>query len=339
MYNSLTNQLQKEQQHYQTLGSSEQGQMVVMERGSRVIQLKPSQRDESAFWTQLSSLEKGEWNVGGDRTWISPECNYFVDSTGEYNIPEQLDPGSYRITSSANDPTIVTEQTLKLKHYVSQDEIELKLEKTYTRIPTPFQMNLSEDYKSLLEVSYIGYECQTKLTAAAAKEKAYCNIWSIMQVPMGGTALIPKWGKTQPLVMFSDEAAVEMGSHPQYVSLPYQGNSKFKLSFDALQSTGRFGYIRQLNETESSLIVRQFQVNPSGYYPDYPATDPDYLGSCMQFFFDGNQMGGFGELEYHAPAIGNEGNLCSEDVSQLYYFIGKTTQVAEIVEHMLGIKL
>ncbi len=161
-----------------------------------------------------------------------------------------------------------------------------------------------------------------------------------MQVPINGTILIPTLGKPQPLTMSTQDNEVAMDIHPRHIEIPIQGNNRFKISLDALQSVGRFGYLRKLNEEDSSLLIRQFQVHTASYYPDYPSGQLDHAGSCMQFFYDGCQMGGFAELEYHVPAIRYDGTSgASVDASQVYYFVGKTEKITKVIEQLLGIIL
>jgi len=333
---TIKQQLEDMKQKCTDIGNTGAERIVILERGSRVIELKTPNHDASAFWTNPSAIAEGDWNVGGDRTWISPELDYFTDDKGEYAIPEQLDPGSYKLEGDSLARSANTEQTFTLRSARTQEETQLILQKQYLPIPNPLSKNLSIEHSSLLDVSYAGYECQTRLESRGPDAESWCNLWSITQVPMGGTVLIPTIGSAEPLVMFKQAESIDMEVHPHCLKVAYDGSHSFKISLDALQSTGRFGYLRQINEEESSLLVRQFQVRPSGHYPDYPSYQPDYTGSCMQFFFDGNQMGGFGELEYHVPAIQGV-NSVSTDVSQLYYFVGKTADITKISKRMLGI--
>jgi len=346
---TIKHQLEELREKYTDIGHADAEQIVILERGSRVIELKAPDHTESAFWTNPSAIAEGHWNVGGDRTWVSPELDYFVDGSGEYGIPNQLDPGTYSLTADPLSHSASTEQTFIAINSRARKDIALNLRKQYSPIPNPLSTNLSPEHADLLGISYAGYECQTRLgvlseqpartvDAQGSDAKSWCNIWSITQVPMGGTVLIPTIGSAEPLVMFKQGDSIAMEVHPHYLKVAYDGSHRFKLSLDALQSTGRFGYWRQINEEESSLLVRQFHVRPAGHYPDYPGSQPNYTGSCMQFFFDGNQMGGFGELEYHVPAI-QGANSVSTDVSQLYYFVGKTAEIRKICERMLGIKL
>ncbi|WP_159888493.1 DUF6786 family protein [Paenibacillus puerhi] len=345
MSDSLLRQLTALHQNHRLLKDAQGGYAVILERGSRLIRLVPANCTESALWTDIHALEESSWNIGGDRTWISPEMDFFRDASGNYEIPAQLDPGSYRFVPSKKEGTVRTRQTCVLTHWPDQTVVPLSLIKEYSLIANPFLMIDSDEHRDLAQIPYIGYQCETRMEHLHETEHvsnallSNCNLWSIMQVPPGGTVLVPVLGDSEPLVMYREQEEIRINRQPHYTSFPFDGGSSFKLSYSTLQSAGRFGYYRRLSKETSSLIVRQFQVNPSALYPDYPEGKSDYTGSCMQFFYDGEKMGGFGELEYHAPSINGKDIRTQSDVSQLYYFVGESDQIAKLAHHMLGIPI
>lgn len=347
MPTTLISQLQQSGHTYADLSHEDGGRLIILEKGARALEMITAEQNNSAFWRDPSALTSDDnWNSGGDRTWVSPELEYFKDSSGNYQIPAHLDPGSWMLTQLSPSQAIAR-MTCELQHSSSSEEVKLDLEKRYTLLPNPLSMNMSSTLPDCSSISYMGYEVCTEmnltpvnrnstLSDSSSSPSGYCNLWSIMQVPPGGTILAPTYGSVRPLTMFSQTENIEMTLLPNGLQLPCAGPNSFKLSIDALSSTGRFGYLRQINDKKSSLIVRQFSVNPTGIYPDYPPNQPNHLGSCMQFYFDGGQLGHFAELEYHSPAlpIGIQGQ--STDVSQLYYFVGDVSSIQEIARVFLG---
>lgn len=351
-HSTLIDHLQSAGSRYKEIEGFHGGTIVVLERGSRVLAMIPSCSNENAFWSNPDALLNNTWNVGGDRTWVSPELEYFVNTSGSYDIPSQLDPGSWKFTREKHTLVVTTEQTTILQNRSTSDLIQLDFQKQVKAIPNPFHMNTSTHYDEIVRAGYIGYEVKTQMTVsptnqpkrrthhkATSANPEYCNLWSLMQVPQLGTALIPTRGQNQPYIMFGQREQINMKEHSHGVNLRYGGLHSYKLSFNALQSTGRFGYIRRLNDQESGLIIRQFQVDPSGIYPDYAENHKNTFGSCMQFFFDGGHMGGFGELEYHTPAVRIDIPSVSYDTSQVYYFVAKTELIHTIAHDMLGIPI
>jgi hypothetical protein len=352
MAESLKQELDRLNERYREIGSEETGRMLILERGSRMLEMRTRAGGESAFWTNPSALAEGSWNVGGDRTWLSPELDFHMDPQGTYFVPAELDPGTYRMADGEYPGMCECSQTFTIANRHTPHRINVSLRKRYSPLPNP--LRTSGITGAGFEAEYSGYECETLLWAwptvsvesgdeapqSGDKEKRgrWCNSWSIMQVPLGGIAIVPTIGNPRPDWMYGPDGEVGMTADSRHLRIPFTGGSRFKLSLDALQSAGRFGYVRKINEEESSLLVRQFQARPSGFYPDYPQHREDYEGSCMQFFCDGGQLGGFGELEYHAPAIRWEAfPRSSADVSQVYYFVGPARAIAETAEKLLGI--
>jgi len=329
------------------LSNGQGGLLLIREQGARALALWANKQEESAFWRADGvPLPELSWNVGGDRTWISPERDYYMDDSGQYAVPAQLDPGKWKIAQSS-DSLVAVSMDCELLHGPSGRTVLLHLEKQFTLASNPYAVNSGSSSRMDESVSYIGYEVHThmSLTPGASRSGAkddsapgFCNLWSVMQVPPGGRILVPSYGPVGPRTMFSQADTVDTELTPHGFRIPCEGAHSFKLSVDALSSTGRFGYLRRLDDSRSSLVVRQFTVHPSGIYPDYPPDDPQYKGSCMQFYYDGGQLGHFAELEYHSPALSIDAPGSSSDVSRVYYFIGPRENIEQISQDMLGLR-
>ncbi|MDG0812105.1 DUF6786 family protein [Cohnella rhizosphaerae] len=329
---------------YVKLTGEEGGTLLVLVRGGRVHDMSVTGGQAGAsFWTNPAALEAGGWNTGGDRTWVSPEIEYFTDSAGSYAIPPQLDPGRWTLVSSTGSEALVR-MTCELPYRASAARIRLDLEKRFAALPNPLRLNASLAARDWTSVRYVGYDVQTELELTpvaqegsdARANSGYCSLWSIMQVPAGGVALVPTRGPVAPMTMFAQREPDDIATTAGGVRIPCGGSYSFKLSFDAVASTGRYGYLRRLGASESSLVVRQFRVNPAGLYPDYPPDRPDYLGSCMQVYNDGGHLGGFAELEYQSPALPIDRPGRTNDASQVFHFTGPTKKIREIAELLLG---
>lgn len=329
---------------YVKLTGEDGGTLLVLVRGGRVHDMTVSGGQAGAsFWTNAAALDAGGWNTGGDRTWVSPEIEFFTDSAGSYAIPPQLDPGRWALKAATGREAVVR-MTSELSHRSSGTRIRLDLEKRFATLPNPLRMNASLAAREWDGVRYVGYEVQTDLELTPVQQKGsdeiakpgYCSLWSIMQVPAGGVALVPTRGPVAPMTMFAQREPAGIATTAGGVRIPCRGSYSYKLSFDAIASTGRYGYIRRLDASESSLLVRQFSVNPAGVYPDYPPDRPDYLGSCMQIYNDGGQLGGFAELEYQSPGLAIDRPGRTTDESQVFHFTGPTVKIREVAALLLG---
>ncbi len=328
------------------LSNGQGGLLLIREQGGRALALWANKQEESAFWRANGALlPELSWNVGGDRTWISPERDYFMDASGQYAVPAQLDPGNWKLVQSS-DSLVAVSMDCELLHSPSDRAVLLHMEKQFSLTPNPYTANSGSPARMNDSISYVGYEVHTRmiLTPGASRSRAkddsapgFCNLWSVMQVPPGGRILVPSYGPVGPRTMFAQADTVNTELTPHGFRIPCEGDHSFKLSVDSLSSTGRFGYLRRLDDNRSSLVVRQFTVHPSGIYPDYPPDDPQYKGSCMQFYYDGGQLGHFAELEYHSPALSIDAPGSSSDASRVYYFIGPHENIGQISQDMLGI--
>jgi len=344
MSQTMEAHLKQKGEPYVKLTDENGGTLLVLVRGGRLLDMTvPGGHEGASFWTNPAALDADGWNTGGDRTWVSPEIEYFTDSSGNYAIPPQLDPGHWMLIESSRREALLR-MTCELSHRASAAQIRLDLEKRFAALPNPLLMNASLAARDWTGVRYIGYAVLTALQlapalpvgSATASPSGYCSLWSIMQVPAGGIALVPTRGGALPMTMFAQREPADIAATACGVRILCGGSYSYKLSFDAVASTGRYGYIRELGASESSLVVRQFSVNPAGVYPDYPPDRPDYLGSCMQIYNDGGSLGGFAELEYQSPALAIDKPGRATDESQVFHFTGPAEKMREIAALLLG---
>jgi hypothetical protein len=96
------------------------------------------------------------------------------------------------------------------------------------------------------------------------------------------------------------------------------------------------GYLRK-NGRNSTLVIRNLAVNPSGEYVDVPWKDTDYLGFSTQACNINSGLGQFSELEYHIPAIGHRtGRVRCDDEAQIWAFRGPERLVLQVRRLLLG---
>jgi hypothetical protein len=121
------------------------------------------------------------------------------------------------------------------------------------------------------------------------------------------------------------------------VRIRIDGRERHKVGLRAADLIGKAGYLRMLDGAQMSLVIRNFQVNPSGEYIDTPWDDLGDLGYAFQAYNDDGALGAFGELEYHTPAVGGDTGLDSYvDRSQVWAFAGEEERILEIAEQLLG---
>ena len=68
------------------------------------------------FW----SGDKLDWNLGGARTWISPEADFYLDKEQNWFIPYVMDPGNYKLEQQDKNLVICSNE-FNIKNIKDQD--------------------------------------------------------------------------------------------------------------------------------------------------------------------------------------------------------------------------
>jgi hypothetical protein len=329
------------------LPGAEGGVVLVASAGARILRLT----DAAGFdhlWLH-PALEAGQpvppresdgWlNFGGDRTWIAPELHFFVrDRTRAmetYAVPSRLDPGAYVLEAGEDDVRLA--QTCTLRDYLGEDA-PLRIEKTIRTAANPLRDLNAPELAAGAE--YVGYSQVTTLALPEeAPSGARVGLWHLAQVPPGGVIGIPLTQPRAPRLYFGVPAPGQLEEMPAGVRLRVDGQTMLKIGLQAANVFGRMGYLRETGPETSALLIRNFAVNPSGQYLDAPWDDPTEteLGYAAQCYTDDGALGGFGELEYHAPGVGAWTGLAAcTDESQVWGFQGPMETISEIARQLLG---
>jgi len=340
---------------FSTLELQNSVSIVISQYGGRIFgpflppDIMPS--GESLFWTNgafaqpesfKGFLETGDWNLGGDRIWIAPEIQYNVhdrtDYWNTYNLPEQVDPGRYRMDQAEPGKwRLVQDMTLEA-HNIGSGTKELHLERLIHQAQDPLR-NLS-NYQELTDgVLFAGYE-QILSISENQRDDLMTEVWNLIQLNPGGLLLIP----TTPRVSYLDYYAPIDKSHqtlyPDHVRLRITGDRQYKVGYKAAHVFGRMGYYNHVDEGPAYLIVRSFFNNPSMPYAEEPADAPGAHGQSIHVYNDDGNLGGFGEMECNAQTIGGEaGRSASIDQLVLWLYVGAEDQLKEIGLQLLGIEI
>ena len=305
--------------------------------GGRVIALSPDS-ETNALWTNpaldspdsaRSFLESDDWlNSGGDRTWISPEIDTNVGDPSRfaetYQVPRAMDPAAYQVTSRRPD-SVTVETDMELRFNRSGRVVPLHLVKCVTVVKPP--VDVPEG------VSAAGYTLEVTLTAKRPlPPEVRPGIWNLLQVPGGGTITIPVRGAAQTAAFIGKPIFRAEGG---LVECEVNTDAGFKFGIHADNSLGAMHYLRGDGE-HAVLISRLFEVKEAGTYADVPCNDPEAHGYIHQIYVDDGNFGGFGELEHHSPAIGEQnGESAVRDRSQVWAFSGSAEAIAPLRNDLL----
>jgi len=322
--------------------------VLVLPYGGRVLGLFAAKGSDNFYWTNpaLNSsanarsffATNGWHNSGGDRTWLAPEIDVFLPRyprLDRYVQPRELDPGHYRVVGSVTG--LKLENRMRLRLTRSKKLVALKITKSFGPAPNPLRNERGVDLRN---VDYAGYTQHTslELSGASRTTKAQIGLWSLVQMPHGGDLLLPTFSRNKPRHIFSTVGTIprdDLLVSEHLVRYRMRQKGGHKISLRAAYMTGRAGYLYR-SDSQWSLVVRNFKVNPSGEYVDVPWNEPGRLGFSVQACNVNNGLGAFSEFEYHTPAIGHRsGARHCTDTSQVWAFRGSRTRVVRIARLLL----
>jgi hypothetical protein len=325
--------------------STDGTRVLVLPYGGRVLGLYSPGSDENFYWTHTALEAAGsargfytadQWhNSGGDRTWLAPEVDLFFPKFPRLDVYYQqrsLDPGNYRVLKSGASFALVNRFQVKLSRL--KQRVSLQITKRFGPALHPLRYERGLDLRG---VDYAGYTQFTslELLGASRKVKAALGIWNLVQMPHGGDLVIPTYSRTEPLRVFGSIPDEDLVVSDRLVRYRMRQAGEHKISIRAVATCGRVGYLR-LNGRQSTLIVRNFGVNPSGEYVDAPWKDTAYLGFSTQACNVNSGLGKFSELEYHIPAIGyRTGSVRCQDEAQVWAFRGSARKMQRISKLLL----
>lgn len=320
--------------------------VLLLPYGGRVLGLYAPGSEQNFYWTHpaLNSIdtarafyESKAWhNSGGDRTWLAPEVDIFLPDypkTETYFQPRELDPGNYEVVPSKKGVQLINQLTLRLSR--SRREVKLRMAKSIEPAPNPLR------YEKGLDLSAVAYAGYTQLTSLemlgdSPQEQPMIGLWNLVQMPHGGELLIPTYSRTEPKIWFGRISGEDLIVRDRLIRYKMRATGEHKLGVRAVATTGRVGYLYGTG-AETTLIVRNFIVNPSGEYVDVPWGDPNDLGYSTQACNVNSALGAFSELEYHIPAIGGKtGRARCDDTAQVWAFRGPEEGIRAVAHCLLS---
>ena len=312
--------------------------ILVLPFAGRILGLYPDMKTNQ-FWVNESisdaesarSFLDGEgWlNIGGDRTWISPEMETHTDDMNNYpdniDVPKAVDPGAYRV-KEVDNTAVTLESDMDVNFHQSKKHIKMNLKKQVVMMDNP-PLDLPE------KVEFAGYCMNSSLKVV---EQVTGNmrpgLWKLIQVPGGGEIFVPVKQGVEPRAFIGKP---EFSLANNLVKCRVETDSSYKFSIKAGYSKGLMIYINTEKEP-ASLVVRKFKVEDESLFADYSCLDPSDDGYMTEIYIDDGMYGGFGELEYHSPAIHvGKGENEVNDSSETWGFSGPAKEIKELCDSIL----
>ena len=276
-----------------------------------------------------------QWhNSGGDRTWLAPEADFFFPDYPDltrYWQQRDLDPGHYVVSRDGGELAWATRATLALSR--GKRTVEVEISKSLSPALNPLRYECGRE---LAGVKYAGYTLTTALALITADHDCDISLWDLLQMPHGGAMLVPTYSRTEPKIWMGSIGSDDLIVGDHLVRYNMRAAGEQKLGIRATAITGRAGYWYG-SGAETSLVIRNFQVNPSGAYVDIPWTEPENFGFAFQACNVHSGLGAFSELEYHVPINRTPSDRSrSEDRSQVWAFRGPEERIRSVAQGLLS---
>jgi uncharacterized protein DUF6786 len=316
--------------------------VLILPYGGRILGLFPPGSDRNFLWTHpsLQSADTAiafyagsDWhNSGGDRTWLSPEVDFFFPeypNLTPYVQPREFDPGNYKLHCDEGRFVLSNEFVSRLSR--SRLEPELRITKYLEPAANPLR---SQNESFLSRLQFAGYTLRTRLEVLSrSAQSTPISLWSLLQLPHDGELLIPTFSRSSVRTYFGEISADDLSISDHLIRYRMRAAGEHKIGLQPHALIGRAGY-RTSSAGESSLVIRNFFVNPSGDYVDVPWGEPDFPGAAVEACNVYGRWGRFSELEYHAPAINGQTRSACEDESQIWAFRGAEEDILR-ASHLL----
>ncbi|MFZ5518667.1 MAG: DUF6786 family protein [Candidatus Zhuqueibacterota bacterium] len=292
------------------------------------------------FWAG----ETRNWNIGGARSWISPEATFYLDKQQNWFVPEVMDPGKYTLDSREAN-RVVCSNDFEITNVVDQ-VYHLKLVRSVELLTSP-----SEELAP--GVRYVGlkftHELYNLSDVTIGKDVDHVGLWSLIQLDTAGTMIIPiTRDSSRANITVRDYGPKNFNTVPperlatgdDWASVKIDGKFRCKLGIAPWAARNGIAYLSYKHGSDEGILyLKQFHVDPAGLYLDRPWERAYDYGDAIQMYNDDGRFGGFCEIECHGPAKDLAPNEKLEQTVTFSVYVGNLAALKTIAGEKLGVNM
>ncbi|MFX0076594.1 MAG: DUF6786 family protein [Candidatus Hermodarchaeota archaeon] len=328
------------------LNFNDESSAIVSEYGGRLLGLFPKNESYSLLWINpsiVSVIKSRQWEIGGDRYWISPEREFFYEkpeSWEDWFCPHGLDPAYYEILAESSKSCTLS-SPITVESQIRKEIYNGEMTRQISLIKDPISSGLN----------YIGIEFVDD--CVFFQPNLLINGWSLACVISGGvlnpgTVLIPTKKEPKPLSYFRTIPPDRLYIGENHVS--------FKIDVDAIYKLGirpedidyskksKIGYVIKIPDSkEYGFIVKLSDDIPKTQKEckDVSRDHPDEEIGVIQSYNSetvNKPSSNFGEIELQLNQFKTIDNTShSKAVHQIIGYIGLKEEILIAIEQILGI--
>lgn len=308
----------------------------------RIVAFAFSEAEPNLLWTHpdiehpdivANRPETLAGGIGGERLWFSPELDFHWKGKPDwttfanYAPPAETDPGIYRFESPEADAIALTASPL-LPTTTGAPAVQLSVSRRVALACLPTEL----DESLMAGVLFAGLVGRHTLELGASVRTGKAALWHLWQAPVDSVAIVPlRKGWTNAPLAYGHPG--DWSIEADHIAWRFGGDANAKLGVSVGAAAGRLGLVQRLTAGRWALIVREHPVDRERAYCDHPYGTPrtDQVVQMWDGF-------GFGEVEYHSPAVdGKDGPRKIEDHDIIWAFGGPPAKIAAIGRVLLGV--
>lgn len=319
---------------------------IVSEYGGRVLGVFPKRDCSNLLWVNpkiKETIRDGEWNIGGDRYWISPERIFFYKNPTmwkDWFCPKGLDPANYKIISLSQTSCALSSDII-LTNQLNKETYKGTINRIISLVREPINTGLPH-----CGVQYIE-DC------AFSTPNLKINGWSLAQVISGGlknpgTVLIPVKNNAKPLSYFRIIPKDRLKIKNNYFAYKIDVNDIYKLTVRPedldFNLPAKIGYVLKLpNSNDYGFLVKISNDLPKSQREcfDVSRDHPDCeIGVVQSYNSESpNKLElMFGEIELQLASFETIYNSSqSSSRHQLFGYVGSKEEILKVAEIYLKI--